>query len=240
MTIFTSLYETCSVCGYKSKQKFLKSHKKNSETTLGMRPSSLNQDYLKALIHFCPICNYANYRISRSIPNAKEIIETGEYLSQLYNPKNSTEVNLMLSNALLHRENQNLNVEFWLNMLAGWLCDDEDNLQGSFNCYNNAVDIYFRALDNEIQFKNKTGEILLLADLLRRTRKFKESKDFINNLHIMVRENFYLNILKFQLELLEKEDDQIHYVKEVFTEYIPFIFRFKTIFKQFELSPVYR
>jgi hypothetical protein len=240
MTIYSTLYESCSVCGFKSKQKFLKSHKKHGNTTLGLRPNTLNHDHLKALIHFCPICNFANYRISRNIQNAKEIIETTEYLDQLKNPAFSEEVNLMLSNAIIHKKNNNLNVEFWLNTLAGWLCDDEDNLNGSYKCYADAIEIYFRAMDNEIQFKNKTGEILLIADVMRRARKFQDAKDYINNLHQIVKENFYHNILKYQFELCEKEDDNIHFVKEVFSEYnIPLFFRFRNIFKQFEISPVY-
>lgn len=221
---------TCPVCRERSDQTFVQ-----SRSGLPPGPPDLDARRLEDKVHgviayeiwLCPWCGFTQPpAVAQPPPVAQDAAPVSEAVAALvhsyeyrYQPR--AEVlpplaNAYLCRAMIEREGGRIGRAGWIALKAAWACDDRGDKPGGRYCRSRAVELWEEAENagEPIVEKGTPARQLLLADVLRRARRFEEAKDRCQRGRSGRPAEPFRSLLAFESELAARGDTDAHAVSE--------------------------
>jgi hypothetical protein len=215
----------CPVCEEQSAQTYIL-----SQRGLPPGPPDLDarkfEDKVHGLIAYeiwrCPWCGFTDS--PPSDPGSPEPVTEGvaalvrshEYRYQLRVEMLPALANSYLCRALIEVAEGRLRRAGWLALKAAWVCDDLGDRPGARYCRSRTVDLWEAAEEagEPIVEDGTPARQLLLADVLRRARRFDEAKAHCDRGRSAGPKEPLRTLLAFEDELASREDSDAHAVVE--------------------------
>jgi hypothetical protein len=205
----------CALCKKQSIQSIMSSTSWFGSPDLDTRPPDPDRYSNNLYIQTCPSCGYCCWDISVEISHASDVVDKDTYNHQLKNESFSKLSNAFLCCALLLENDSNYSLAAWQSIRAAWDCDDNHSNDSAVICRERAIELFQMATKNKQRFFEETGgEESLMADLLRRTRRFEEADKCCDQGLAKKPEKLISNILWYQKLLIGNSDDSCHLLEE--------------------------
>jgi hypothetical protein len=183
MTTLFKTEECCFICGNRSEHHEMGSSSEFGSPDLDLRPAPMMRSTVRWWVHRCPTCGYCAPRICDGPEIAKQIIGSPEYISRLSDPAFTDVANHFRCHALIQTAAGNHAGAGWAALNAAWICDDDGKeAEGAAQaCRREAIASFTTAREAGQQITGEAdGDMLLLADLNRRTGQFAEAVAICN------------------------------------------------------------
>jgi alkylhydroperoxidase family enzyme len=176
------------------------------------RPAHIQRSSVYLWIQRCNSCGYCAQDISSGEKSEKDIIESNEYRSQLFDVNYPETANSFLAHTYFMKREDLLADAGWDTVFAAWICDDNGFEEGARNCRIMAIEFFSEAKKRGQQFApTSIEENIYLIDIYRRCNLFNEALDLCNlELKQEYLDEKYLNLLLYEKELIEKSDILCH------------------------------
>lgn len=237
MTTFRFYYPRCFYCKSRGEGAMILSTHTFGLPDLDFRPQKGARITIPFWVQRCPSCGYCAPKISAWYTERDaEIIKSEEYRAQLNNPDYPELANSFICFSIIMEKSGNYRSAGIYTHYAAWACDDEMNMNGARNCRIRAVHFFDKVPDRSFKIK------LIEVDLLRRAGLFEEAMKRCEALldgpvdltaleeggefigvnekteekikRKMEKYRMYMDILKFQKQLIQKGDDSCHTIGE--------------------------
>ncbi len=217
MTTFCEVNLTCAVCGHADRHTVLLSTSMFGATDLDTRPPPPARMALAMQVQCCPACGYCAEDISQALPGARAVVTRQEYQAQLHDDRFPYLANMFLCQSMIEEAVSNYVAAGMAALRAAWACDDgEVNYEAAaIECRLRAVAQLMKAQEQGHSFIAEPGaEQALLADLLRRSRRFTEAEAMVTRGLRLCSDESTRRILLFQRHLSHLKDSDVHTVRE--------------------------
>ncbi len=178
---------------------------------LDTRPSISQRSSIYMWVQRCHSCGYCAPDIAKGDPSVKEVVASKAYQTQLGNPDFSETANSFLCRSLI-MEHQGDYVEAgWSCVYAAWVCDDSGFDRSGRICRERALQWFQRAQQEKMPFGlNRSQEMVLMVDLLRRARRFDEARNLAEVELSLEPDERTTALLTFETDLVEEKDSRLH------------------------------
>ncbi|MCA9899900.1 MAG: hypothetical protein KC433_17035 [Anaerolineales bacterium] len=201
---------TCSICKTSNQFKVLRAASSH-EIDLDTRPYGNLRPTIDTWIQSCPVCGYCAPDISIELDQANPIITQATYLEQLQNNNYPELANHFLCWAIIQEEIEHYVEAGWGSIHAAWVCDDVEREDSAKACRLLTLQRFQKARNKKLPFaQEKNAEELILADLYRRTRQFKLTKDICLQVINQNPDTRLKQIAEFQIVLAASFNDECH------------------------------
>lgn len=215
MAIIRNVNKNCAICNYEYHYQEINDVDSFGMRDLDTRPPGMLRSMQHLMLQKCPNCGYVSEDVAKNTEKIKKEDLAITSYQEILNDKalNFAVKKFILRGELLKDKNS---VKAGMAYLrAAWLADDAKNYQMSQKMRSKAI----KYLELSLEEENNENIRLIIVDMYRRIGMFDEAKEYAE----FILENFGLekykvNILKYQIELCEKED--------VFDHTIPGNYRF--------------
>ena len=200
----------CANCGKESEQTVILGVSSFGEPDLDLRPAPQERQALKYQVQECPHCHYCNYDIEEKTAG---IVFSEEYNTVLSNSCLEEIPKRFYLMGILARDNADYMSAGQSFLNAAWYYDDISDAQ-------KAKEARVLAAENLSKhvLKNNDGNAgIVLLDIFRRIGEKSEALGLINWLSAIDDEEAHM-IIDFQKALLEKGDEKVHDLGEVFDD----------------------
>jgi len=219
MTLPGEETETCCLCQTTTKFTIIVSTSMFGSPDLDTRPAEPARDIVRYSVRRCPSCGYCAPGLSEAPEQAQSVVSSAQYQKQLSDKGYPESANSFLCLALLHEKLLEPNRSGWASVYAAWICDDEKKGAAARKCRLRAIDLFRTARERGMPFCTGEGaEEALLADLLRRAKKFEDVRQICQEGLARNPDDVIEGILKFQMDLAEGKDAKCHTIEEAFPE----------------------
>ena len=228
MSTFRQVSKYCSVCGSRV-ETFEYSTNQFGSPDLDLRPPPMERDTMPLWIQKCPSCGYTARDISvyknedvphglfRFLKKPKDNKETDraylaseEYIHCEGLPITSPQCKRFYQYYLLGKKHRIIHEQIAGLLYAIWTCDDEGETELAKSLRRKAVQILDTvSSDNDME---QERNLLLRADLLRRSGQFQKLSDEYRDVSFKVEIN--RKILRFELLCAQKRDSDCYTVKQ--------------------------
>jgi hypothetical protein len=176
------------------------------------RPAHIQRSSVYIWIQRCQNCGYCAQDVSSGGTVEKEVIESLEYQSQLFDPKNPETANSFLSHSLFMVKEKLFADAGWDVVFASWICDDNGFDESARKCRIKAINLFLQAKKANQQFApTSIEENIYLIDLNRRCSLFSDALELCNlELKQEYLDEKFLNLLLYEKELIELKDVACH------------------------------
>lgn len=214
----TTLYPTqltCAVCGFTTEYVEMRSTSSFGYPDLDTRPSELARSTIGFWIQRCYRCGYCASDVSK-VPAAgvTDILLDDAYLAVLNNDAYPATANHFLARAFIDEKLGDSSAAGWSAVRAAWICDDQKKDAAAIACREQAVELFRRAAAEGREFAPAGTDSCVLADLLRRSRRFREAADECRVGLTRAPDEQIRSILGLQLKLIAQEDVDTHHIGE--------------------------
>lgn len=174
---------TCAVCGFESSFPLPAAPPGPADVTdLEGRPMGTRRNDFATWIQRCPGCGYCAREIYFVPWGLKEFIRTAAYQEKLRDPTLPHLAISFLSDAAVRIASMET-AERGLGLAllhAAWSCDDAGQPLHARRCRSRAANQLIEALQHAGELDaDPVADILLIVELLRRTRRFSEAQSFL-------------------------------------------------------------
>ncbi len=220
MTTFYQKSVTCAICNHSQIVKGIASTNSFGSSDLDTRPPEMKRSTMFTWVQVCPSCGYCADDLQNENLKAPAIIKKNKYKQQLNNPNYPDLANAFLCKALIESRCGDFAKATWSLLHAAWACDDREKKAQAVQCRQDAVKMLLRAeRKKQILMNHRQEETLLLIDLLRRSGQFTLTKQVIaSRRQLLIDDPSLFPILKFQSQLIEKEDWACYTITDAFSE----------------------
>ncbi|MBQ3253418.1 MAG: hypothetical protein IJA65_02590 [Acholeplasmatales bacterium] len=194
--------EKCGNCGRVSYHEEKEQSFSIGSCDLDTRPAPPIRYLIGEDIQVCPHCGYVHTKLSSKIKGSATILESEEFkeIDKKGFPKEAANY---LKAAYLIRDNED---KFYHYLSAAWVCDDKSEDDLAIVAREYAIEIGKKMKDVSTDFH------LIMIDLYRRTKRFKEASELCDKLGSL--SGTFGAIVKFQRKLLKKKDSLSYNMKE--------------------------
>lgn len=206
MTQIVEKEVTCAICSHTSTHEVIISTRLDGYPDLDGRPGVIGDFYFSTSIQRCPSCGYCATDISKGSANARELVQTQDYRSQLENPHFPILVNSFICLSMIYEKDGYYYSagQAWLK--AAWICDDRKDINGAKYCRLRAIEML-----KKMDLRGKTSGFMddyfvMLTDLLRRAEKFDEALAVYEEGLRKVKDKECKKFLEFEKKLIERRD----------------------------------
>lgn len=200
----------CKCCGKQYDARFLQSYYSDSPMGLDTNPH-MPEIYDSVIL--CPHCGYATDDVTQSVDSeVRNFVESSEY-QKMFTDKDFDE---NLKKLLLSAQTEEMKKDFrkaaYQYLEAFWRAKEIDNEQ--------SCKIAGQAVDNFSKYLEETKDLdaaMILVDLLRQTRNFKEAAETAESLAGFIPKDgkFIQSVLAYEEKLIAERDSDAHNVSEV-------------------------
>jgi Uncharacterized protein conserved in bacteria (DUF2225) len=215
MTTMFPQKETCLVCGNTSEHMAISSTNTFGSPDLDLRPPEMQRSTITHWVQRCPTCGYCASSISRGPEIAKQIVTSSEYVEQRDNPDFPALANQFLCWALIQAAAGDDANAGRAAVDAAWICDDKQAMAKADICRRKAIALFTNAKAKGQQFAGDDAtEMLVLADLYRRTGQFDQVESICNDGLARHPADLMQSLFSAQRRLARNQDRQRHTVEE--------------------------
>lgn len=216
MTIIDNETITCGLCSKKSDHTVAMSTNAFGSPDLDTRPPEMKRSTMFTWVQRCPHCGYCSSDITAAFEKSQTLISSAEYQFQLQDRRFPEMANSFLCQAIIAEKNNRFSEAAWATIHAVWACDDLNYDQVSQECRIKAVALIQKSIEAGENFAKQEGaDIAIMADLLRRARKFKEASDLITSYQDKIAEDIIKKILEFQQKLILQNNTKNYTISQV-------------------------
>lgn len=175
--------QICSHCRHKNKVHRLDSYSEEGKGNLDGRRNSLVEFPMASFVEECTHCGYTAHSIKDEHPEVEDVITSIEYLRVITTSPENENGMLMLKAALFSLAAKKRNEAGKFFHWAAWAMDDANDHLRAMECRNKAIDLlYPKHTHQNIHNTKKPPDVLVLVDLLRRSRRWREAEEIVSNL----------------------------------------------------------
>jgi len=217
MTTVFPIEVKCFVCGETSTFEDWASTSSFGAPDLDGRSAELARSTIGLWVKRCPNCGYCTDDIAEGVPRVSDIVRSEAYQSQLADSKSPELANRFLCWAMISENEEHLD-EVALHLLhATWACDDSGDDSAARVCRLKTVASIEKAnAAGTPLFAEEPGAAdAVLVDLLRRAGRFEEALSKSEEASGRGYGDFVESVLRYQKELITKEDTVAHRMDEV-------------------------
>ncbi|MBR2812951.1 MAG: hypothetical protein IKD69_16370 [Solobacterium sp.] len=204
---------TCPVCGCQFQSYVMTSTNAFGSPDLDTRPPEMERSTMAYWLHECPDCGYV-FADEKKAEADRKWLDSDEYRS---------DDDLVFASGLARRfyrsykiamHNRKTERAFFQLLHCVWQCDDDNNNDTARQIRIMTADLAGKLIQKK-PGKAETMQ-LIRADLLRRSGRFEQLlKEYEN---VTFASAPLDNILAFQKQLAEKQDDSCHLIREAVTK----------------------
>jgi hypothetical protein len=210
----------CVVCGAASRHSALASTRSFGLPDLDLRPAPPRRWALPFLVQRCPACGYCAGRLGEASPRARDVVGSVAYRDVLERSRLPGLARSFFCAALVHEAAGDHDDAAWRMVEAAWACDDHPAPAQARVCRDRAVELFRRALETGDAHAPEGHVLTLVADLLRRARRFDEAIATAESAQASLAEDGHADdpaagIARFVAALASEGDDDAHTVAEV-------------------------
>ena len=212
MSQFVNVSKKCAVCGKEYSFTEILSTNSFGYCDLDTRPPGMERSCLRAMIHRCPNCQYANYDIEELIPESTREALNCVYYQEIVNDGAIEDAakSFLLAGFLYSRAK--LYAEAGLCFLrAAWVFDDALQNQFAIRARQNAVECLIRH-DNSDENMNIN---MAIVDIYRRIRNFEAAKNYATQLLERGVDEEISQVLRYELILIKSKNTACHSIGEM-------------------------
>jgi hypothetical protein len=207
---------TCAVCGSTNSGIRLTSAFIVGHPDLDTRPRGTGRPLTGFSIEQCYSCGYTAGRISDDPPGGiRAILESPAYRDALEDEALSASARQFLARSVIDEQAGDPAAAGWAALRAAWMCDDDGSAEAARRCRSRALTLFKRAASEGGAFAAGGNGACVLADLLRRTRRFDEAVAECERALEHETDQLVRSILAFQVQLARERDDDRHDVGEL-------------------------
>ena len=215
MTTLFSQEETCFLCGTTAEFTVIGSTNRFGSPDLDTRPPAMMRQTIPYWIRRCPGCGYCAASLIEGPIDARDLVRSDDYQRQLRDPRFPDLANSFLCAAMIQLSQADWVEAGWSAVKAAWACDDAARPAAAVHCRALAVTHFQTAQDEGFAFAQPGGiEAAILADLLRRSRRFKETQIECDTGLRRASEATVREMLMYQKALAAAGDDGRHTIEE--------------------------
>jgi hypothetical protein len=191
---------------------------------------------LKYTLQICPFCGYIAFDISEKHEAiTEELVKSERYQQQRLDPVFPMMADVFLCHAQLEELSSSYSSAGWSCLKAAWVCDDEiDSFRlekieadkvgevtitatlSAKKCRIEAVRLFLKARESgQVLAKQKSGEQVLLADVLRRSERFEEAKLECESGFRLKPDKVISDILRLEQMAIENRDPSCYNMSQV-------------------------
>ena len=206
MTLIGIAFDRCSVCQTVNIHRELQStNSRNSD--LDSRPIGMARDTMHLWVHQCRKCGYCNRQLNQLLPNAKETVLSDTYQSFRKSSKYPQLATMFLCQAQILEEAGKFYDASAKIIEAAWVCDDQKEKDLAIECRNKSIQLFSKSRNRGYEdctdrLPDDGSNEIILGDMLRRTSRFKEATQ-------MIQDGFEKASSKHVLGMLEQEKQLI-------------------------------
>lgn len=216
MTTYFSDKVTCAHCKKDSEHNILGSTNTLGWPDLDLRPAEMKRSTMSSWLMLCPHCQYLASDISK-VDGNMSLIGSESYINTLNQRDYPQLANWFLARSLLDLHDDPIRAgRYRLN--AAWVCDDVPDDEHAVICRKLAAECFAIAkpfTNDESSVSNGT----LLVDILRRSGDLQSAASTCAELLTLDHANETIQrVLKFEQQLIEKNDRAMHSLSECLEE----------------------
>lgn len=198
----------CAACGEKSHQESVHVPEGGGAPDLDTRPGGEARATIERWVEVCPRCGLAVPAIEAAVEGIGELVRSEEF------PRG--EHPFRRQSWLLDQLGQHADAG-WSELYLAWHCDDAGDRAGSAAARMRAITCWQHGKSHAQNFCDSMGEeFALVADVCRRAHLFDEARETcLAGLELEALPPVIEDILRFQLTLVQAEDDRAHSVAEL-------------------------
>lgn len=175
MTTFRETTVRCAVCGELQQALILTSTSSFGPPDLDLRPAGPQRWALPYAVQRCGACGYCAGSLGQAPRGAEATVRSVTYRGVLEGSRLPSLARSLFCAALVKEAAGDADAAGWRFLEAAWACDDVPDPAQARVCRDRAVELFRRALVTG-EAKAPRGMVLtLIADLLRRARRFDEA-----------------------------------------------------------------
>ena len=224
MTTFHEIDVRCAVCGELQRALELTSTSTFGPPDLDLRPNGPRRWALEYAVQRCDRCGYCNGSLGEAPRGAADTVASPVYREVLERSALPRLARSLFCSALVQEAAGDPSGAGWRFVEAAWACDDVPEPAQARACRDRAVEMFRRALERGEAGAPRGVVLTLVADLLRRSRRFDESAAAAGSAARLLAElagdeddAATAEIARYIGELAAVGDDQAHCCAEAFT-----------------------
>jgi hypothetical protein len=215
MTTLRPMETTCALCGAKSEQTVIGSTNSFGAPDLDLRPPEMKRSTLRFWVQECPSCGYAFKSIEKTAVEAESTVAGDAYQAVASGPLQGSVSGRCLKASILAEEAPDLNIAANYALWAAWAADDDGDKDGAVSHRSRAADLFDKSLNGEDESsEHAIITRTLMVDILRRAERWAEAMELANTLLKTDLDAAIRTVLKFQVSVASKKDDQCYTVDE--------------------------
>lgn len=223
MTTFHEVAVRCAVCGELQPALTLTSTSQFGPPDLDLRPAAPRRWALPYAVQRCRACGYCAQSLGELSDRAAETVRSHVYRGVLERSKLPALARSLFCAALVREAAGDHDGAAWRFLEAAWVCDDVPDPPQARVCRQRAIEMFRRALDRGEADAPPGVVLTLIADLLRRSRRFDEAQAVaggaLRALGELERDEQFAttaDIARYIGELAAAGDDALHCCDEAF------------------------
>ena len=177
MTTFRETEVRCAVCGERQSALTLTSTSSFGPPDLDLRPAGPRRWALPYTVQRCRACGYCARSLGEAPPGVASTVASPVYQGVLDDSRLPSLARSLFCSALVREAAGDPDGAGWRFLEAAWACDDVPDPGQARICRGRAVEMFRRALVTGEAKAPAPVVLTLVADLLRRARRFDEALD---------------------------------------------------------------
>ncbi len=214
MTMLIPKTVTCSHCNASNEVIEMASTSSFGPPDLDLRPAEMARSTLHTQVYRCTGCGFASNNLETEEDSDSVVMQSVEYQHYLSSGLPGLAISFACC-AMIEEKRGDLESTGTQWLKAAWVCDDEGIEEGrDFRV--RAADALCRYLSNNGSKSENVENIrMVIIDVLRRARQFKEAADWCHDLIAKSSEMFLKKLAEYELTLIEASDDACHHVPDL-------------------------
>ena len=213
MTTIMPIKKECPVCGKEITLNLIGSTNAFGYSDLDLRPPEMQRSTMYITT---TMCDCGNVFFGEDSTATKELVESGEYQS-CDGIEFGDRGKMFYRLYLISKEQTDIRGMFFNLLRCTWACDDDGDENGTA-VRKMAIGLLNQMMSSDDERKN--DNLLLKADLLRRSRQFDELIEEYEN--IKFEDETYQKIIDFQIEKANAQDDSCYTVGDAIGYKMPY------------------
>jgi hypothetical protein len=223
MTLILPEQLCCAVCGTESEHLIMQSTNSFGSPDLDTRPAPMMRHTMAEWTLRCPSCGYAAKDITEAVEGAAEVVRSDEYQALLQDEAMPELARTFMAESYLQEQLGGLRNAVWAAIHAAWVLDDEGDVVRTATARNEALRLIDGAITEGVSYApDKTSELAIRVDLLRRARRYEEAEGLLD-LPVEAGNNVLQAVLAFEQHLVRQRDAGCYMVLDAldFTDELP-------------------
>ncbi|MFT5453387.1 MAG: hypothetical protein ACI9N9_002894 [Enterobacterales bacterium] len=219
MTTINILNLECFFCGTISEHQDVGSTNCFGSCDLDTRPAEMERSTICYWIQRCPQCGYCAKDISEGVSHNKSIIQSAEYQKIVHKKSISKLASSFLAHSFEMKKVKDHSAAAWSAIHSAWVCDDRNSNASAKSSRLEAIRM-IKMIDkdsNGISDQAGASEGITI-DLMRRAEQFDEALALANKALSDDIEEMIKEVIRFEVQLIEKKDVSVHSASEAFDE----------------------